>query len=359
LFVVRIASWTSPRWRWLKTGLVIGVVVALGLSLSLLIQRRLAGKRLVATAGSKTGLSIGCLGRIEPASRVRRLVPPTSLTTDRLTALRVSEGERVESDQLLGWFGDRDVRVAAVHQAEAELALAEAKLEQVKAGAKKGDIAAAEAQVTRAQAAELNAQRELDRLEKLAREKVVSPSEIDTRRSSWEMAQAERRAAEHTLTSLAEVRRVDVQVAEAGVTSARAALEYARAELSLSELRAPVAGTVLKIHTWPGERAGTEGVLEIGNLDELHVVAEVYETDVMRVRCGQTARILVTGLANPLHGEVVEVGWEVRRKDVLNTDPVADIDARVVEVRVRVNSEDAPKLARLTNLQVQVVIEGD
>ena len=33
------------------------------------------------------------------------------MTTDRLTVLRVGEGERVEADQLLGWFGDREVRV--------------------------------------------------------------------------------------------------------------------------------------------------------------------------------------------------------------------------------------------------------
>jgi HlyD family secretion protein len=354
-----IVSWLPTRLRWLKIALAIAVVAGLGLSLVLSLGRLLAEKHPPATGGPKAGPNIGCLGRVQPATRVRRLVPPTSLTADRLTALHVSEGDRVEPDQLLGWFGDRAVRVAAVHRAEADLASAEAKLEQVKAGAKKGDIAAAEAQVVRARAAEVNAQRELDRLEKLAREKVISPSEIDSRRSAWEMAQAERQAAEHTLTGVAEVRRVDVQVAEAGVATAHAALDYARAELSLGELRAPVAGTVLKIHTWPGERPGPEGVLEIGNLDELHVVAEVYETDVMRVRCGQTARILVTGLPEPLRGEVVEIGWEIGRKDVLSTDPIADVDARVVEVRVRVNPQDTPKLARLTHMQVQVVIEAN
>ena len=119
-----------------------------------------------------------------------------------------------------------------------------------------------------------------------------------------------------------------------------------------------MAGTVLRIHTWPGERAAPEGVLELGNLDELHVVAEVYETDVVRVHCGQTARIIVTGLTEKLHGKVVQVGWEIGRKDVLSTDPVADIDARVVEVRVQVNPEDALKLSRLTHMQVQVVIKG-
>ena len=356
---MRIVSWLSLRSRWLKIALAVAVVVGLGLGLGVPLQRLLAEKHPPATGPSKAGLNVGCLGRVQPATRVRRLAPPTSLTADRLTALNVSEGDRVEPDQLLGWFGDREVRVAAVHQAEADLVSAEAKLEQVKAGAKKGDIAAAEAQVVRARAAEANALRELDRLEKLAREKVISPSEIDTRRSAWEVAQAERQAAEHTLTSVAEVRPVDVRVAEAGVASARAALEYARATLSLGELRAPVAGTVLRIHTWPGERPGPEGVLEIGNLDELHVVAEVYETDVMRVRCGQNARILVTGMPEPVRGEVVEVGWEIGRKDVLSTDPIADVDARVVEVRVRVNPQDTPKLARLTHMQVQVVIEAN
>ena len=44
---------------------------------------------------------------------------------------------------------------------------------------------------------------------------------------------------------------------------------------------------------------------------------------------------------------------------MLSTDPIADIDARVVEVRVRVNPQDTPKLARLTHMQVQVVIEAN
>jgi HlyD family secretion protein len=356
---MRIASWLSLRHRWLKLALAVAGVAGLGLGLGLPLQRLLAEKHPPATGPARAGVDIGCLGRVQPATHVRRLAPPTSLSADRLTALNVSEGDRVEPDQLLGWFGDREVRVAAVHQAEADLASAGAKLAQVKAGAKKGDIAAAESQVVRARAAEVNAQRELDRLEKLALERVVSPSEIDARRSAWEIAQAERQAAEHTLTSIEEVRPVDVQVAEAGVATARAALEYARAEQSLGELRSPVAGTVLRIHTWPGERPGPEGVLEIGNLDELDVVAEVYETDVMRVRCGQKARILVTGLPEPLRGEVVKIGWEIGRKDVLSTDPIADIDARVVEVRVRVNAQDTPKLARLTHMQVQVVIEAN
>ena len=48
-------------------------------------------------------------------------------------------------------------------------------------------------------------------------------------------------------------------------------------------------------------------------------------------------------------------GLKVGKKDVLSTDPVADADARVVEVDIRL--DDAEPAAALTNLRVDVTIE--
>ena len=47
----------------------------------------------------------------------------------------------------------------------------------------------------------------------------------------------------------------------------------------------------------------------------------------------------------------------VSRKVIFSNDPVADIDARVVEVRIRLSTEGGAKVAGLCNARVDVVID--
>jgi HlyD family secretion protein len=298
------------------------------------------------------------MGWVEPASHLRRLAAPESQGLVTLAELTVSEGERVERGQLLGWFSTREARSAALQQAEAELGRSVARLAQVQAGAKPGDVSAAQARVARHRAAEANARSELSRVEALWTRKVAAATELDARRTALAVAEAERRAAEEELASVSEVRKVDVTVAQAEVAEARASVERARAELALSELRAPIDGTILKIHAWPGEQVADRGVLDLGDLTEMQVVAEVYETDVPRVQIGQTAYVMLPGSRERLRGEVVALGWQVRKRGVLSTDPVDEVDARVVEARIRLDAEGAQQLERFTDMHVQVVIGG-
>lgn len=168
-----------------------------------------------------------------------------------------------------------------------------------------------------------NAQLEYQRNAKLFRQHTVAESELDAARMNVEMAQA------------------DVQSAQA--------------ELDLATVRSPIAGTVLKIHARTGERVGSNGIAEIGETDKMYAVAEVYETDAPHVRLGQRATVMSPAFAAPLHGTVDRVGLEVAKQDVLNTDPAAKTDARVVEVRVRL--DEARQAAGLTNLEAEVAIE--
>jgi HlyD family secretion protein len=91
-----------------------------------------------------------------------------------------------------------------------------------------------------------NAKRELERTRRLARGAAASDAKLDDSELS-------------------------VRVAEAGLAAARA-----RVELSL--VRAPVTSQVLEVHARAGERIGPDGVVELGETDQMCAVAEVHET---------------------------------------------------------------------------------
>jgi HlyD family secretion protein len=184
-------------------------------------------------------------------------------------------------------------------------------------------IGVQQAEVARLRAELANAERELKRRGELRRGQVLSESD-------WEALELAR----------------DV---------ARARLAGAEAELELSTVRSPIDGQVLEIHAREGERVGSDGIAELGSTEQMYAVAEVYETDIARVRLGRPARVRSAALAGELEGVVERIGLKIGKQDTLSTDPVADVDARVVEVRVRIL--DAERVAALTNARVEVVIE--
>lgn len=184
------------------------------------------------------------------------------------------------------------------------------------------DLSVLESHVARLRARLENDQAECERNEQLFRDHTISASQRDT----WRM-------------------RVDV---------AKADLQSAQAELDLATVRAPIGGKVVKIYARTGERVGAAGIAEIGATDKMYVVAEVYETDIGRVHVGERATVTSAALSEPVHGTVERIGLKVAKQDVLHTDPAAETDARIVEVKVRL--DDSTKVAGLTNLEAEVLI---
>jgi ABC exporter DevB family membrane fusion protein len=84
-------------------------------------------------------------------------------------------------------------------------------------------------------------------------------------------------------------------VALAELEDAKAAVQQAKAQLNLAYVRSPRAGQILKIHTWPGEIIGNQGIVELGRTDQMYAIAEVYEADIHKVRLGQRAIITSAG----------------------------------------------------------------
>jgi HlyD family secretion protein len=138
----------------------------------------------------------------------------------------------------------------------------------------------------------------------------------------------------------------------ADVDTAQMDLDIALADLDKGS---PLRAQVLEIHAYPGERVGPEGVMELGRTDRMYAVAEVYETDITKVKVGQSATIQTTAMDEELTGKVERISLKVGRLDAVGTDPIAKTDARVVEVFILLDNSEA--VSRFTNMQVKVEIQ--
>ncbi|PSB19036.1 HlyD family secretion protein [Phormidesmis priestleyi ULC007] len=339
--------------------------------------------------------TVSALGRLEPEGEVIQVFAPTSSEGARVETLKVSHGQRIRQGDVIAVLDTYARRRAALQEAQEQLRVAQARLGQVEAGAKSGEIraqaqvvdrqqvelqtetVAQEATIARLQAELRNAELEDRRYQALYTEGAISASlrdgkqltadtvrqQLNEARANLSRIQLSRQKqvaeAQATLDQIAEVRPVDVKVVRSQVAQAQASVARAQAELDLATVRSPQNGQVLKIHTRPGELVGTQGIISLGQTQRMVAVAEVYELDISRIRVGQTATVISKNNAFPdvLRGKVVEVGLEINKQDVLNTDPAAQFDARVVEVKVLLDEPFSRRVSGLTNLSIQVSLD--
>ncbi len=372
---------------------------------------------------------VTALGRLEPETEVIKLSAPLALDGDRISEVLVKEGDNVKTGQVIAILQSRDLLRKSVIQSQQQVKVAKAKLAQIKAGAKSGEIQEQSAIVERIKAqyagdkqsqqeniarisaqwegdriaqiatinkltAELkNAESEYQRYQQLFAEGAISNSVIDSKRLNVETAKqtlnesqailkrinttANKQLAEAKvalnrinntsnkqiseakakLNSIAEIRPVDVQLAQTEVESAIANLNRAKTELQAAYIRAPMAGQIIKIHTRVGEKIGDQGIADFAQTNTMMAVAEVYQTDISKIKLGQKAIITSQGFTGELKGVVQQIGLQVKRQNVFSDQPGENLDSRIVEVKIRLNPEDSKKVSGLTNLQVQTTIK--
>jgi len=302
-------------------------------------------------------IGVSALGRLSPQGEVIKVAPVSGADGGRVDRLLVDVGQWVKAGQVVAILDPYRRREAAVLQAQAQVGVSRAKLAQVNAGPKPEDVRAQEALISRSDAEVRAAERDLGRSSILLKRAAGSRQDLDDQTLKYEQSRDSLDQAKAQLEAMKAIRPADIKVAEAELIHAEAGLALARADLEAAEVRSPIKGQVLRVHVWPGERVGDQGILEIGDTEVMHAVAEVYEQDVGKVSVGQKAKVRIPTLAADLIGEVVRKDLVVSRKVVFSNDPVADIDARVVEVRIRLSSADSAKVAGLSNARAEVVID--
>ena len=262
----------------------------------------------------------------------------------RVVERLVSEGEIVKAGQIVARMDDSELaRDVALRQAEvqvAQAALAEleagsrpeemaqaeaatrgasARLEELQAGSRSEEVAAADAALQRAKADAARWQAEYERNQRLHEEGVVSTQQLEAVRANFEMARAGQKQAEEQWKMVREgPRKEQIEQASAArneanqryaliqagprketIAQARARLEQARQGLAAAQTRwsyatlaSPLPGVVLSKNIEPGEYVapGTP-VVTVGDLSNVWLRAYINETDLGRVKVGQSVRV--------------------------------------------------------------------
>lgn len=183
-------------------------------------------------------------------------------------------------------------------------------------------IAQVEAQLVDARSSAAEAQRVKDRTAKLRAQGSASQAAADTAN-----------AAAISATARVTVAMQSLEAARAQLAFVEAQLANVDLQLSRTEVKAPVSGEITERNAQVGAVASAAGqpMFRMNRDGALELNADVSETDLLRLRIGQTAVLHLVGGTEPLSGTVRLI------------EPTIDAASRLGRARIEVNE---PKLVR-------------
>jgi len=297
---------------------LVGAGVFLYPSLKELTSISAGGGELVRTSELAPGRlvrTVSAPGELEP----RRRVSISSRVSAQITALPFEAGDMVEAGDVVVRLDDNDLR-ASLDRAQATLRSEQARFEA-------------------ARAEYVNAVAEWERVSELFESKDVSQAELDQAVQRMQSAEANRNAAEFAIA-----------VAQAGV-------DQARENLRFTTITTPISGRVTILNAEVGEvvvtgtmnNAGTV-IMEIADLSEMLVIAEVDEIDIAEIEVGQIARVNINAYPDEAFEGVVH------RVSLQSTYSQQD-RAKIYETEILLHLEEGQTL--LSGLTANVDIEID
>jgi RND family efflux transporter MFP subunit len=250
--------------------------------------------------------------------------------------------------------------MAAIRQAEAALGQARASLDLVRAGARTQEVARAREQVTSTKAAMDKAKVDLDRAKRLFAGDAISRADVEAAQLAYGSALGNYRSAVESLDLLVEgarpqeirqaeegvrqaeeqlrlaransvtddIKRQQVQQADAQLQQAQAQLRMARVQLSNTSVVSPVDGYVTGKPIKAGQvvSPGTP-VATIVSLDGVYFEGQVPETEIANVKVGQSASVTLDAVpGRTFAGTIVAI------------DPKAESLGRLFAARIAINN---------------------
>jgi HlyD family secretion protein len=346
---------------------------------------------------ASSGDTIEALGRVQPISGVISIFGPPG---DQISEWKVQLGSTLNAGDPLGTLRGQEERNRSLKALDAQIREAEAlkaaisksrqakendlKLEAEQA-LKAGDfdLQAVAAKITGLGEQLRLAKSDQERLKKIEQEGVpVSPQERDQvqlmlTKAEQELAAAQSQKAKaeqakstaaSTLNSKVATLEAETErgLAQVPLAALQASRKVAEQKLLDAELKAPIAGRVVKMNARVGETITNMPILQIADTSQMLVIAEVYETDIPRLRdwLAKSGKPVTVKLdARVLSGDSVELSGTttaeritpmIARNAVFALGPREDADRRVVEVEVALDNKSSQTLSNFIGLQVRV-----
>ncbi len=253
--------------------------------------------------------SVTASGKIYPETEVK-ISPEVS---GEIIELPIEEGDSVHKGQLITRI-NAAIYASMVNQAEAAVEESRSRV-----GNSKEMAAQAKAQFEQAKA-------NYERNKKLYEDKVISAMEFEQAKASFLTSQAGYEAS-----------RANISGGQYSVQGASANLSQARENLRRTTIFAPTSGIISQLNVKLGERvvgtaqmAGTE-ILTIADMSRIEVRVDVSETDIAKVKIGDTTLIEADAYRNrKFKGVVSKVGVSSKQSAALSTDQVTNYTVSIL-----------------------------
>ena len=287
----------------------------------------------------------------------------------QITALLVSEGDRVESGQEIARLDASDISAKLV-QAQGTAGAAEAQSRKASTAIPMtsdqvdASITQARAAVSKAQAGLDDAKQKYDRAKALHDAGAASSSDLDQATNNYNAAQSTLKVEQGVLDQAlaarpqVDVARSDYEAALGQSDAAQGAVQEVQSALDDTHLKAPMAGFITQKYLEQGEMANAlTPIYEITDLPHTYVKAYIDEQKIGRVHLGQEAEVTVDSHPGKVFkGKVVLVNdaGEFAVRKALNDQ--YDHDIRYYEVKVDLPN---PDLLLKTGMTARVhILEG-
>lgn len=277
-------------------------------------------------------------GRIEGLSD---LVGVGAAIDGVIQTIHVKEGQEVEQGDILAELACNDLQ-SSLRVANSELESLQQTRVRLLRGSRDEERQAAAQKSAAAKAVVDQAEVQLGRMEKLREATAVSKQAYDEARRDADVAtanfeQAKRNEELVNAGPLGE----EIARADADVHAAENRIKLAEDKLSKCVIRAPISGSILRVHLREGESFTTfapRPLFSIADISGRKVRAEVDERDVGSVHVGQ--KVTVASDSYPgksFSGMVTKLASIMGRKTVLTGNPAEKEDRDVLEVTARLD----------------------